>query len=423
MTANYQKLPFVEQINFFRRKINLPTESYADIYGDEHDNAFVVAGANRNDIIADFRQAVDKAIEQGTTLQEFRKDFDSIVEKHGWDYNGGRNWRSRVIYDTNLYSSFNAGRYEQHRRMKHINPYWEYQHRDGVKHPRPLHQSWDGLILHCEDVFWQTHYPINAYKCHCYVVSHSARDLKRRGLSVSTSPAIEYETRTIGKNSGNPRVVRVPQGIDPGFDHVPGKNRAELPSKVLLDKATAVPPRLASQMVGGTLGSPEVKRLLNAEIATMVDTVFDEKISRGVSKSVGIVPVTVVEALQSKGLAPETAVITLRDVDVLHSVRAGKADVLPVTFWRNVADYLSEPQAVLLDTTQGDTALLYVFDLGDGKGKAVIKMDYSAKIRNTETGKKERIKINVIRSGKLFEWNEKMQQSFAQYELLYGEIN
>lgn len=423
MTANYLKLPFIEQINFFRRKINLPTESYADIYGDEHDNAFVVAGANRNDIIADFRQAVDKAIEQGTTLQEFRKDFDAIVEKHGWDYNGGRNWRSRVIYDTNLYSSFNAGRYEQHQRMKHINPYWEYQHRDGVKHPRPLHQSWDGLILHCEDVFWQTHYPINAYGCHCTVVSHSARDLKRRGLSIGTSPAIEYETRTIGKNSGNPRVVRVPQGIDPGFDRVPGKNRAELPSKVLLDKATAVPPRLASQMVGNTLGTPEVKRLLNAEIATMVDTVFDEKLSRGVSKSVGVLPVPVIEALQQKELMPETAVITLRDTDVLHAIRSGKTDVLPASFWRNIADYLDNPQAVLLDTSQGDTALLYVFDLGGNKGKAVVKMDYSAKIRNTETGKKERLKINIIRSGKLFEWDEKMQQSFAQYELLYGEIN
>jgi hypothetical protein len=42
---------------------------------------------------------VDKAITGGTTLEDFRKDFDRIVAKHGWDYNGGRNWRSKVIYE------------------------------------------------------------------------------------------------------------------------------------------------------------------------------------------------------------------------------------------------------------------------------------------------------------------------------------
>ena len=61
----YGSLPFAEQIAFFKRKLNLPTQSWADIYQHEHDWAFVVAGANRDAIVADFRVAVEKAITEG----------------------------------------------------------------------------------------------------------------------------------------------------------------------------------------------------------------------------------------------------------------------------------------------------------------------------------------------------------------------
>lgn len=110
MALRATSLPFAEQNQFFRRKLNLPTNAWTDIYTREHDYAFVVAGANRDDLVQDFRQAVEKAIADGTTLEEFRRDFDRIVAKYGWSYRGGRNWRSRVIYETNMRSSYMAGR-------------------------------------------------------------------------------------------------------------------------------------------------------------------------------------------------------------------------------------------------------------------------------------------------------------------------
>lgn len=366
------RLPFAEQIEFFKNKLNLPTDSYLDLEGKEHDYAFVVAGANRNDILADFRQAIDKAIIDGTTLDEFRKDFDDIVAKFGWDYNGGRRWRSRIIYDTNLYSSYNAGRYEQHQSMKDYRPYLQYVHRDGQKNPRPLHQSWDDLVLPADDPFWTSHYPINAYGCHCSVIAHSERSLKREGLSVGTSPKIEYVTKVLGKRSGNPKLVTLPEGIDYGFDRIPGTNRVDMPSKLLLDKAIAVPPDLAANMVGNVLQVAEVRALLNAEVKAMVDTVADEQLARGVSKSIGALPNDVVSALIEQDLTPTSAIITLRDTDVLKLIKDSRA--LPKSFLQNIADYLINPEAVLLDNTQDTPALLYVVDMGDGQGKAVISV-------------------------------------------------
>ncbi|MCO3096638.1 hypothetical protein FA238_32985, partial [Pseudomonas aeruginosa] len=136
MALRATSLPFAEQNQFFRRKLNLPTNAWTDIYTREHDYAFVVAGANRDDLVQDFRQAVEKAIADGTTLEEFRRDFDRIVAKYGWSYRGGRNWRSRVIYETNMRSSYMAGRLEQLMAVREERPYWQYLHSDAVEHPR-----------------------------------------------------------------------------------------------------------------------------------------------------------------------------------------------------------------------------------------------------------------------------------------------
>jgi len=240
--AAYGSLPFAEQIAFFRAKLNLPTRAWTDIYKADHDFAFVVAGANRDAIVADFRAAVEKAIADGTTLAQFRKDFDAIVATHGWDYNGGRNWRSRVIYETNLNTSYAAGRFEQLQAA----PYWQYQHADWVTNPRHDHLAWDGLVLARDDPWWQSHYPPNGWGCQCSVRGLWERNLERMGKDgPDQAPAINLVERTIGQRSPDgPRTVRVPEGIDPGFEYVPGAARLQ----------SAIPPERPAPPVPGSAG-------------------------------------------------------------------------------------------------------------------------------------------------------------------------
>jgi hypothetical protein len=222
--AQYGSLPFEEQIAFFLGKVNMPTAAWTDAWNEDHDRAFVVAGAMRDDMLADFRAAVDKAISQGTTLEEFRRDFDSIVEKYGWEYNGGRNWRSKVIYDTNLRTSYMAGRFAQLQRSKSFLPYWQYVHSDFVTHPRPMHLAWDGLILSADDPWWEEHYPPNGWGCRCTVVPLTRGQLGRTGKpGPDQAPAANYETVTVGEKGPSPRTVEVPAGVDPGFGYTPGK--------------------------------------------------------------------------------------------------------------------------------------------------------------------------------------------------------
>ncbi len=224
MTAAYGSLPFDEQIAFFRKKVNLPTQAWTDLWEGMHSRAFVVAGAMRDDLLSDLRAAVDKGITEGTTLAEFRKDFDSIVKERGWAYNGGRNWRTRVIYDTNLRTSYDIGRFKQMKAVSKSRPYWRYRHNDASTRPRLEHLSWDGLVLKHDDPWWQTHYPRNGWGCKCFVETLSERDLKKLGKDgPDQAPPIEWEEVTVGERGPHPRVVRTPKGIDPGWGYNPGE--------------------------------------------------------------------------------------------------------------------------------------------------------------------------------------------------------
>ncbi len=219
----YGRLPFKEQIAFFRRKVPLTSASWTQLYTSGHDHGFVVAGATRDALVKDFMQSVDGAIAEGKSLGSFQKEFDRIVGTHGWDYNGSRNWRSKVIYDTNMRTSYAAARRHQLLEMTETNPYWQYVHSDAVKHPRPEHQALDGLVLRWDDPFWDTHYPPNGWGCQCKVRALSPRQLRKLGKDgPDTAPAITWREHVIGKDGPTPRTVQVPDGIDPGFEYAPG---------------------------------------------------------------------------------------------------------------------------------------------------------------------------------------------------------
>ena len=218
------RLAFGEQIRFFRRKLNLSSDAWTDIWRSQHDAAFVVAGAAKAELVGDLRGAVDAAIAGGETLASFRARFDGIVEQHGWSHKGGRDWRTRVIYGANLRTSYAAGRYEQMKEAAGERPYWRYRHSDASESPRLDRQSWDGLVLRHDDPWWDTHYPPNGWGCKCFVESLSERDMERLGKD-GPDAAPPLDEQLVMQDS---RVLLVPQGIDPGWAYAPGQSVAQL---------------------------------------------------------------------------------------------------------------------------------------------------------------------------------------------------
>lgn len=217
-----EPLPFDEAIAFFRQKLSITSQTWTDLWQGEHSRQFTVAGAMRDDMLDDFRTAIESAIAEGTTYQTFLQEFDKIVSRYGWSYKGNRGWRSRVIYDTNVNTAYNAGRWAQltDPDLLKVNPYLEYRHGDSVK-PRQLHLSWNGITLPADDPWWKTHYTPNGWGCKCRVHSAGKRDLERAGKTGPDQAPNDGTYEWVDKKSGE--IHEIPRGIDPGWAYNPGQ--------------------------------------------------------------------------------------------------------------------------------------------------------------------------------------------------------
>lgn len=218
--------PFAQQVAAFRLRLGnlVPTSRWDDITHQQHDHAFMVAGAVKADLLADLAAAVDKAISEGTGLEEFRRDFRAIVERrgwHGWTGEGtarGEAWRTKVIYKTNLLTSMAAGRHAQ--LVDGNFKFWVYAH-SGAEHPRLDHLSWDGLILPAGHPFWKTHYPPNGWGCGCRVRgANTLAGAIRIGGDPTKSLPDDWDE--IDPATG------VQLGIGTGWDYAPGASQSTL---------------------------------------------------------------------------------------------------------------------------------------------------------------------------------------------------
>jgi len=212
--------PFPHQVAFFRRKLGrlVPTRRWTDLDQAEHDNAFMVAGAMKADLLTDLGAAVDRTIAEGKSLDAFRKDFRDIVARNGWhgwtgeDTAAGRAWRTRTIYRTNAATSYAAGRHAQLTEGNFA--YWVYRHGNS-KEPRVQHLAWDGLVLDPAHPFWATHYPPSGWGCTCYVVgARSERGAERLGGDLAKKLPAGWNIILPGTGA--------PAGIGKGWGYAPG---------------------------------------------------------------------------------------------------------------------------------------------------------------------------------------------------------
>jgi SPP1 gp7 family putative phage head morphogenesis protein len=223
-----------EAVRWFQRKGYRLSFDWRDTWKEQHTRAFTVAKMTQLDLLADVRAAVEQAIRDGWTVEQFRKALTPMLQERGWwgekqmvDPKTGETKmvqlgsarRLRTIYQTNLRQALAAGRWERFERTKAARPYARYVAiLDGRE--RPQHHAWHGTVLPLDDAWWNTHAPPNGWGCRCKLQQLSERDLARYGYSVSSSaPPVTYRS---WENARTGQTLRVPDGIDPGFDYNPG---------------------------------------------------------------------------------------------------------------------------------------------------------------------------------------------------------
>jgi hypothetical protein len=242
-TADYARLPFPEAIDYLAGKINLDTDSWRDGQGVVQDAAFTVARA-KGQLLEEIRAALDKAIAEGKSVDEFVKSFDSIASRWAddWNLRGDKGWRGQLIYEQNLRQAYAAGRYKQMTdpEVVKLRPYWQWRH-GGSARPRLAHLAMDGRVYPAGSVPmvpW-------GFGCQCQIFSLSQRDLDREGLTPETYDAynpVEWVDPSTGQTR---RIVLKP---DQGFENTPGQSSAVRRWEVLQAAMQKADPRIADQV-------------------------------------------------------------------------------------------------------------------------------------------------------------------------------
>lgn len=237
MSGTAEPLPRLdpaEAIAFFRAKGWEIAFDWRDVWAEENTRAFTVAKAMSRDLLEDIRGAVDTALAEGQTLEQFAKDLAPRLFAKGWwgkklmtdPATGeqkvvqlGSPARLRTIYETNLRTSYMAGRWQRIERSKALFPFIRYVSvMDGRE--REQHHAWHGTILPVDDPWWDTHFPPCGWGCRCDGQPINRRIMERRNWKSEAPP--EFAKRSyVNKRTGE--IIRVEAGIDPGWGYNVGK--------------------------------------------------------------------------------------------------------------------------------------------------------------------------------------------------------
>lgn len=217
-------MPMREAVEYLAQKVRTPTRRWTDINGPGHTRMFAVAGVQADDMLAGIKGELEKALREGTTLAEFRRGLEPMMERLGWRAKGRayEAWRTRLVYQANLNTAYAAGRYAQMTDPDTLEalPFWVYRH-SRKRDARKQHLAWDGKVLAADDPWWSTHYPPNGWGCGCWADAVSRRELRQMGKD-GPDPAPRDGTRPWRDPATN-EVRQVPAGIDPGWDHNHGE--------------------------------------------------------------------------------------------------------------------------------------------------------------------------------------------------------
>lgn len=376
--------PFAEQVAFFRRKLGnlVPTRRWDDLQGAAHDQAFMVAGAMEADLLSDLASAVDKAIAEGRGIEDFRRDFNAIVARNGWTgWTGegsvkGEAWRVGVIYRTNSYTSYSAGRFAQLKAGNY--PFWVYRH-GGSLEPRPAHLSWDGVALPPDHAFWTTHYPPSDWGCSCYAVgARTAAGVRRMGGDPDKRLPDTWNAR-------DPK-TGAPVGIGKGWDYAPGASVADAVN-ALARKIEQWPAPIGAgfgEEFQEQIAAPWPQWVSDTRAGTRHDPAL-----------LGTLRTADVEALTKLDQAPASAEIwfnpgLIKGPKFERHRRAG--DALPDDVIENLPVLMRTPRSVLYDSKTGRLIYLLAANTAGRAPQLAIAVNYWRKVERAK------VQSNFVRS-------------------------
>lgn len=163
-------------IRWLRARLPLPEEEFRALSEEARRRAFFLSGVATLDLVQETLAALEKAISQGTTFAEFRRDLPEQLRR-AW-----KGHRLRTIFDTNLQKAYGAGRYRQASETEDARPYWGLEVvLDG--RTSPICSNLVGLVLPAEEMRRRRLIPPLHFRCRTALVTFTAEQARARGIT------------------------------------------------------------------------------------------------------------------------------------------------------------------------------------------------------------------------------------------------
>ena len=234
-------------IEYWKTKRPLTAEERRELEKGARERAMTVAGLARHQQLAAVHGALGKALEEGKTLAQFKKEIKPLIQSQGWS-----GWRVENIFRTNLASAYAAGAWAEIRANKDAFPYLEYM-AVGDDRTRPAHAVLDGKVWPVDHEFWAHNYPPNGFGCRCTTAPVSRWRAEQKGVKVEKDLPANLSLKGPG---GYPVHVAAP-GADPGFTNNAGLDWLAGLTPQELDKALTFGPARTVCPVGGNFAGEE----------------------------------------------------------------------------------------------------------------------------------------------------------------------
>ena len=198
----------VEAKRYLSRKAIVETESWDDLKHGEHAHAFTVAHSRDAAVLDDIFGLLNTAMAEGKSFNTFKKEMRGLMDAKGWYGRSGKgpddkdyiNWRTGLIYNINMKTAYEAGRYRQQLRGAALRPIWQYISKLVGENRREDHIAMHGKAFRYDDPFWDENRPPNGWGCECTVVTLSESGAEREGVEVLKSDSEGKPPAMIDRN-------------------------------------------------------------------------------------------------------------------------------------------------------------------------------------------------------------------------------
>jgi len=174
---------FEEAIRAFEARVPLTDDEYESLLEDEKDFAFTVADVAQADLVSEVYEAIQEAVKDGTTLEDFK---DRVGEQLEAAWGGEDPGRLETIFRTNVLGALNEGRYAvfDQPEIREARPYWRWEGIDDDRIDEECAPLLD-VVLPADDPFWDDHVPPLHFNCRCTFTALDEDEAAEDGISDS----------------------------------------------------------------------------------------------------------------------------------------------------------------------------------------------------------------------------------------------